>query len=160
MLVLLPTAKVHFITLNLAFKGNGIVLCIETANLMKNEPSGFLSRVYIPCQLSRRHTLLVAADKIHSHKPLNQGYLGILEDSTYGNGEGAVAMRADILSVLAYVTMVLSTIGANHITVSPTGLSNSLLAFGRRIKVEGNVYKRIEVSEVNQNKSYVSGISI
>ena len=127
---------------------------------MQNEPRSFLCHGDIRSQLNRGYALLVAADKIHSHKPLNQGYLGILEDSTYGNGEGAVAMRADILSVLAYVTMVLSTIGANHITVSPTGLSNSLLAFGRRIKVEGNVYKRIEVSEVNHNKSYVSGISI
>ena len=73
---------------------------------MENEPSGFLSDVDIPCQLSRRYTLLVAADKIHSHKPLNQGYLGVLEDSTYGNSEGAVAMGADIFPILACVTMV------------------------------------------------------
>ena len=116
---------------------------------MENEPSGFLSDVDIPCQLSRRYTLLVAADKIHSHKPLNQGYLGVLEDSTYGNSEGAVAMGTDIFPILACVTMVLPAVGANHITVSPTGLSDSLLAFGGGIKVEVNVYKRIKVSEVN-----------
>lgn len=160
MLVLLPTAKVHFVTFNLTFKGNGIILCIEAANLMENELSGFLSCVDIPCQLSRRYTFLVATYKIHSHKPLDKADFGILKDSTYGDCEGTMTVGTDILTVLACVAMMLSAIGAHHITVSPTGLSDSLLTFGGVIKVEGNVYKRIEVSEVNHNKSYVLGISI
>ena len=119
------------------------------SKFMENEPSGFLCDVDIPCQLSRRNTLLMAADKIHSHKPLEEADFGILEDSAYGDSEGAMTMGADVFSVLACMTMMLAAIGANHITVCPTGLSNSLLAFDGRIKVESDVYKRIKVSEVN-----------
>ena len=42
MLVLLPAAKIHFVTLNLSAKSLGITLSVQTANLVENVPSSLL----------------------------------------------------------------------------------------------------------------------
>ena len=64
-------AKVHFIALYYTRK-NHILLRENGANLMEDEPSGFLRHINVTAQLTGGNALLVAADKVHSHKPLLQ----------------------------------------------------------------------------------------
>jgi len=61
----------------------------------------------------------VAADEVHSHKPLTQGYLGVLKDSTHLLTEVAVALGTAEPAILSLVTMMLTAIGADHI-ITPT----------------------------------------
>ena len=130
MLVGFPTAKIDFIALNNTTKVVvTITLCEQGAHLMENVPRSFLRNVYIGCQLNGGDTLLMARDKVHRKKPLAKGNLGILKDSTYGNGKVLPAVRATEGTILTDVAMMPAAVGANHIILIPTGLEERLLAF-------------------------------
>ena len=62
----------------------------------------------------------MAADKVHGHEPLDKRQLGILEDSAHETGEVLETVVATETSVTTLGAMVCATIGANHVTVSPT----------------------------------------
>ena len=49
----------------------------------------------------RGNSLLVAADEIHSHKPLDEAYLSILENGSHKGGKTLVALLADIPTITA-----------------------------------------------------------
>ena len=67
----------------------------------------------------RTYTLFVAADEVHSHKPLTQGYLGVLKDSAYFLTEIVVALGAAEPAVTTFMAVVLTAVGAYYI-VTPT----------------------------------------
>ena len=90
----------------------------------------------------------MTGNKIHSNEPLTKGYLGILEDSTYSNGEITVTMVATVSSVLAFYAMVLTAVGANNIVLLPTGITDNPTALVFRIKVVGEFENAIESAEV------------
>ena len=69
-LVGLTTTKVHLIHFNLTTKGYGIALTIETTNLMQHKPRSLLRDLDVTTKLVAANTLLVAAHKVHCHKPL------------------------------------------------------------------------------------------
>lgn len=65
------------------------------------------------------YALLVAADEVHSHKPLDEAYLGVLEYRTHGHVERALALRAAVSPVLAGVAVVPSAVRAHDVAVLP-----------------------------------------
>ncbi len=67
----------------------------------------------------RTDTLLVTADEVHSHKPLTQGYLGVLKGSADFLAEILVALGAAEPAVSTFMTVVLTTVWADHI-VTPS----------------------------------------
>jgi hypothetical protein len=152
MLVLLPATEIHFVTLHLSAKSDCIVLRIKATNLVENVPSSLLRDTQVTVQLMGGNALLMATDKVHSHKPLDEGNLGVLKDSTYGFREVVVASGAYEPTILPAVAVVVSAVRTNHITVSPTGLCDSLLALGRSVKVEGDFHEGVEVAEVNHSE--------
>ena len=102
----------------------------------------------------RTDTLLVAADKVHSHKPLSQGYLGVFKDSADFLAEILVALGAAEPAVSTFMTVVLSTIGADNIllvTDSPTGINDCLTAFVFGAEINSNGIKGVEFAEINHN---------
>ena len=68
--VRLPASEVHFVYLHLAFKGGRVVLIEKGADFMENVLRSLLRYLNISFELVGGYALLVAADKIHSHKPL------------------------------------------------------------------------------------------
>lgn len=150
----LTATKVHFIHFHLAVKDRGIILGIEGTDLMENEPSGLLRDTNITAQLHRGNALLVAADEIHRNEPLAEGNLGVLKDGSDKDGEIRLAMGAMEATIGTGGAMVLTAERANHIGLLPTGLKDSLAAFGFRIKVIGKVKDVVEAAEVN-HKSQV-----
>ena len=96
-------------------------------------------------------TLLVAADKIHSQEPLDKWQLGILEDSAYQAREILATVLATELTVLAYHTVMTTTVGANDITISPTTFNDGLLALLVRVEIRGEGDNAVEFLEIYHN---------
>jgi hypothetical protein len=59
-------------------------------------------------------------DKVHSQEPLDKWQLGILKDCTNKTREVPSASLATELTILAYNTMMTTTIWAYNVTVRPT----------------------------------------
>lgn len=116
---------------------------------MQNEPSGFLRHGDIRSQLHRGYTFLVAGDKIHGEEPLDKRNLGILEDSTYGDGEVRLAVAAMESSVSTADTMVLPAERTDNVILIPTGFEDSLAALVLGVKVRSEFVYAIELTEVN-----------
>ena len=116
---------------------------------MQNEPSGFLRYGDIRSQLNGGNTFLVAGDKVHSEKPLDKRNLGILEDSTDGNGEVRLAVAAMESSVSTADAMVLSAERADNVILVPTGLEDSLAALVLGVEVRSEFVYAVELAEVN-----------
>ena len=123
-----PATEIHFVTLHHTFK-NHILLREKGANLMEDEPRGFLRHINVTAQLTGGNALLVAADEIHSHKPLLQRQFGVLKDSPDKAGETLVAMGTLelIVPVPAFVDMGASAEWA-HYCLAPTLLSDEIAA--------------------------------
>ena len=152
-LVRLPPAKVHFVTLNDTRK-NHIVLSEEGTDFMEDEPRGFLCNINVAAQLTRGNAILVTADKVHSHKPLLQGKFGVLKDSPDKAGETLVAMGALelIVPVSAFVDMGAAAERAHH-SLAPTLLGNEIAATLVAVEM---VDERDEGVEVFKCKSHSS----
>ena len=102
----------------------------------------------------RTDTLFVTADKVHSHKPLTQGYLGVLKDSADLLAEILVALGTAEPAVSTFMTVVLTAVGANNIllvTDSPTGINDCLTAFVLGAEINSNRIKGVEFAEINHN---------
>jgi hypothetical protein len=59
---------------------------------MEDKPRGFLRHINVTAQLTGGNAFLVAADKIHSHKPLLQWKFSVLKDGSHKAGETLMAM--------------------------------------------------------------------
>ena len=127
-LVGFPAAEVHFVTLHNTFK-NHIPLCEEGADFMEDEPRCFLRHINIPAQLTGGNALLVAADKVHSHKPLLQRQFGVLKDGSDKAGETLVAVSTLelIVPITTFVDMGASA-ERTHYHLSPTLLGDEIAA--------------------------------
>lgn len=123
-----PAAKEHFITLHYTIKNN-ILLREEGANLMEDEPRGFLRHINVTTQLTGGYALLVADDKIHSHKPLLQRQFGVLKDGSHKARETLVAMGTLelIVPATAFVDMGASAERAYY-HLAPTLLGDEITA--------------------------------
>ena len=150
-LVRLASAEVHLVHFNLALKGRRVVLCVECADLVENEPRGLLRHMNVAAKLMGGYSLLVRRDKVHSHKPLDEGNLSVLKDSPNGFREVVIASGAHESTIFPAVTMAMTAVRTNHITVRPTGLCDGCLAFGRSVKVKGDFHEGVEVAEVNHS---------
>lgn len=148
-LVGFTSTKVHFVTLHNTRKDNIIVLFEESTHLMQNEPSGFLRYGDIRSQLNGGNAFLVAGDKIHGEKPLHKRNLGILEDSTYGNGEVRLAVAAMESSVSTADAMVLPAERTYNVILVPTGLKDSLATLVLGVEVRSEFVYAVELAEVN-----------
>ena len=102
---------------------------------MQNVPSGFLRHGDIRSQLNGGYTLLVAGNKVHCKKPLYKRNLGVLKDSTYGNGEIRLAVAAMESAIGTAHAMVLPAKGADNVILVPTGLEDSLAALVLGVEV-------------------------
>ena len=127
-LVGFPAAKVHLVTLHHAIK-NHILLREEGANLMEDEPRGFLRHINVAAQLTGGNALLMAADKVHSHKPLLQRQFGVLKDGSDKAGETLVAVSTLelIVPITTFVDMGASA-ERTHYHLSPTLLGDEIAA--------------------------------
>ena len=106
------------------------------SDFVQYKPSGLLRDVYVLSQLDGRYTLLVAADEVHSHKPLPQREFGVLEYRAYQYGEVVSAFVAAILAVLAFHTFDAAAVRADH-TVAPALLFENLSALSFGVEVGG-----------------------
>jgi hypothetical protein len=79
------------------------------------------------CQLDRGNTLLMTADKVHCHKPLAQGYLGILENRANQHGEIGAATVTAVFTIGAFNAFYATAIGAYNV-FTPALLFEHLLA--------------------------------
>ena len=153
-LVRLTATKVHFVHFHLAGKGGGIVLLIQGANLVENEPSGFLRDVNVTAELVGRNALLVATDKVHCHKPLNQGNLGVLKDSSDKHREIPLAVVATVAAVGTFYAMVAATVRTYNVTLFPTGIADSTKATFLGVEVFSEFKNRVKVRKVNHIKVF------
>ena len=62
-----------------------------------------------------RNTFLMTSHEVHCHEPLDEGYLGILEYSTYKGREAVFAPVAGKPAVLATLAVVATALGADNI---------------------------------------------
>ena len=90
-------------------------------------------------------------DKVHSQEPLDKWEFGILEDSTNEAREILTTVLATELTILAYNTMMTTTVGAYDITVSPTTFDDGLLALLVRVEIRGEGDNTVELLEINHN---------
>ena len=91
----------------------------------------------------------MAADKVHSHKPLSKAYLGVLEDSANSDRELSLTALADVATILADVGMCRTTVRAYGSTITPTLLGNGCFADFLRREEISNLNERVELCEVN-----------
>ena len=123
------STKVHFVHFHLTVKDGSIVLCKQSTNFMENIPCSLLRDVDVTSKLMGGNPLLMATDKIHSHKPFLQGQFGIFEDGAYKTGESLVTIGTLelIITVATCVNMHGAAVRAdNHLT--PTLLGNEVTA--------------------------------
>ena len=123
-------------------------------NLMQNVPNSFLCDMNISSQLSRGNAFLVAGDKVHCKKPFHQRNLGILKDSTYGNGEIRLAMAAMKSAIGTAHTVMLPAERTYNIVLVPSWFKDCPAASFLGIKIIGEFVDAIEVTEV-YHKSHV-----
>lgn len=152
MLVNLATAEIHLVYLNFTGESRRIVLLIEGAHLMENEPRGLLRDVDVAVQLMGRNALLVATDKVHSHEPLDEWNLRVLEDGSDKHGEIALAVVAAVTAVGAFYAVVASAVRANDVALAPTGVADCTDAALLGVEVLGDCENGVEVREVNHSK--------
>lgn len=152
-LVGFPAAEVHFIALYHARK-NYILLREKGANLMEDEPRGFLRHINVAAQLTGGNALLMAADKVHSHKPLLQRQFGVLKDGSDKAGETFVAMGTLelIVPVTALIDMGTPAERA-HYRLTPTLLGNEITATLVIVKMIGKGDKGVEMFKCKSHSS-------
>ena len=153
-LVGFPATEIHFVYLHLAFKGRSIILIEEGAYFMENVPRCLLRYLNIPCELVGGYALLVAADKVHSHKPLLQRQFGVLKDGSDKTRETLVAISTFelIVSVTADIDVGAATVGAdNHL--APALLCDKVTATLVTIEMVGEGDKGIKVLKCKSHSS-------
>ena len=121
---------------------------------MENEPRGFLRDINVSAQLTRGNAFLVAADKVHSHKPLLQRQFGVLKDSSHKAGETLVAVSTLelIVPITTFVDMGASA-ERTHYHLSPTLLGNEITATLVVIEMVDEGDKGIEVFKCKSRSS-------
>ena len=153
MLVGFTPAKVHFIALYHTRK-NHILLREKGANLMEDEPRSFLSHINVTAQLTGGNALLVAADKVHSHKPLLQRQLGILKDGSHKAGETLMAMGTlELIVTVATLIDMGATAERAHYHLAPTLLGDEITATLVVIEMVDEGDKGIEVFKCKSHSS-------
>ena len=116
----LLAADVHLVTFHRASEHVPVALCIEPPDFLKHIPSRCLGDMDVAAQLMGGNALLMAADKVHGHKPLDEREFGVLKDCTDKAGEVTVTPRAVKATILGHPAQMLATIGTDHIAVTPT----------------------------------------
>jgi hypothetical protein len=91
----------------------------------------------------------MAADKVHSHKPLSKRNLSVLEDSANKYRELSLTALADIATILADVGMRRTTVRTYGCAITPTLLGNGCFADFLRREEISNLNERVELCEVN-----------
>jgi hypothetical protein len=97
------------------------------------------------------NTLLIGRYKIHSKKPLNKWKFGILKDSTHQAREVFFTTLATESTISSFYAMMLPTIWANNITISPTTFNDCLSAHFLGVEVCCESDKTVEISEIYHN---------
>ena len=121
---------------------------------MEDEPRGFLRHINVAAQLTGGNALLVAADKVHSHKPLLQRQLGILKDGSHKAGETLVAMGA--LELIVTVTALIymgATAERAHYNLAPTLLGDEVTATLVTVEMVDEGDKGVEVFKCKSHSS-------
>lgn len=121
---------------------------------MEDEPRGFLRHINVTAQLTGGNAILVAADKVHSHKPLLQRQFGVLKDGSHKAGEALVAMGTLelIVPVTAFVDMGASAERANY-HLAPTLFGDEITATLVVIEMLDEGDKGIEVFKCKSHSS-------
>ena len=101
----------------------------------------------------------MCADEIHRNKPLAKTDFRVLEDCAHKNREVLSALWAAERTILAGVAVVPATERTDNIVLIPTGIEDSLLAFGLAIEVVGEGEYGVESGEVN-HKTCIFGVLI
>lgn len=91
----------------------------------------------------------MARNKVHCKEPLDERNLGILEDSTNGNGKVRLAVAAMESSVSTAYAVMLPAEGADNVILAPTGFEDSLAALVLGVEVRSEFVDAIEMTEVN-----------
>jgi hypothetical protein len=121
---------------------------------MEDESCGFLRHINVTAQLTGGNALLVAADKVYSHKPLLQRQFGVLKDGSHKAGEALVTMG--ILELIVTVTALIdmgATAERAHYHVAPTLLGNEITATLVVIEMVDEGDKGIEVFKCKSHSS-------
>ena len=128
---------------------------------MEDEPRGFLRHINVTAQLTGGNAFLVAADKIHSHKPLLQWKFSVLKYSPDEAGETLVAMGTLelIVTVTALVDMGAATERAYN-RLAPTLLGDEVTATLVIIEMIDEGDKGIEVFKCKFHMSISLSYSI
>ena len=122
---------------------------------MQHVPCRGLRHLDVTAQLMRGNALLVAADKVHGHEPLDEGHLCPLEYSPDKAGEVVQARLAAEAPVLPDLTLVRSAVGADYVAVRPTALDNGLAARFLRVEVRGKGDDVVEFAEVYHSSLHI-----
>ena len=101
----------------------------------------------------------MGADEIHRNEPLAKTDFSILEDCSNQYREVLSTLWAAERTILAGVAVVSATERANDIVLIPTGIEDSLLAFGLAVEVVGKGEYGVESGEVN-HKTCIFGVLI
>ena len=101
----------------------------------------------------------MGADEIHRNEPLAKADFSVLEDSAYQYREVLSALWATERTILADVAMVPATERADDIVFIPTGIEDSLPAFGLAVEVVREGEYGVESGEVN-HKTCIFGVLI
>ena len=97
-------------------------------------------------------TLLVAADEVHSHKPLDERQLRVLENGTDKAGEVLVASSTMETPVLGHLAVVLSAIRADNVTVFPSAVDDGFPTLLVGVEVGCERDDVVELAEVYHNQ--------
>ena len=101
----------------------------------------------------------MGADEIHRNEPLAKADFRVFEYSSNKNREVLSALWATERTILAGVAVVSATEGADDIVLIPTGIEDSLLAFGLAVEVVSEGEYGVESGEVN-HKTCIFGVLI
>ena len=113
---------------------------------MEDEPRSFLRNINVAAQLTGGNALLVAADKVHSHKPLLQRQFRILKDSPDKAGKTLMAMGAlELIVSVAALIDVDATAERAHNRLAPTLLGDEIAASLVAVEVVDEGDKGVEV---------------
>lgn len=125
---LLLAADIDLVALHLTLEHSAANLLVQQSYFLQHIPCRGLCDMDVTAQLMGRYALLVAADEVHRHEPLDERHLGVLEYRTDEAREVLEAMATTETPVASLGAMALAAIGADDVTVGPTRFDNGLLA--------------------------------
>ena len=151
-LVDFTTAEVHLVRFHLALKYRGVVLLVQGADLMEDEPRGLLRDAEVTAQLMGGNALLVGRNQVHRDEPFPEGNLGVLKDGSDRDGEILPAFRATICTVLSRVAMMPTAEGADNVILLPAGVTDGTFTPFLGAEEGGQLKDGIEAGEINHGR--------